>query len=1161
MASYRKGESLGLQGIVSLIVLCLAILVLISFYLPAEVSGAMGVFFRYVAYGLCGPLYHCIPLLLLLTAWLGFRHKRHGLPKQLIVHCLIMYMLVAALIQFFTLDQNAFIKQVEQMTQFYQHTQANLWFAQSEVRATTSINLLWQASIEPGNFPLLQDVRPVGVLAGAFSLAFHELFGSLVGKIVLLILLAGEIRIIFGFSLLEWLITLKDVLLASNENIKQAVHETMQELAEQKANDLEAGESYAKLSAPDLTDDVTLAADALPEPIEANSGKVLEAINELNNEPNTNEAADIVDKVNSAPIVTAYEAELEPYTANKSVELAQKMDFNQTVNTETDDTTHKVEAEKLETKVENASNRNLQVEPKLIDSNAWRKQANSKIWAKVEAANLFNPSFKASSELAKEAPKIAQPISPLDNRPATQFGEMSLSPETSVSNEPQTEVVLPQKTVSNLKAHSEPLANQAEQAALNREYDILNKSSLQPQFAVVEEKINVDPFDLDPTADEIGTQLPTDKQLMTDFNIWTQAKNRQAYMNNGEMTDLEPNNVKDLSINSAANNNSAVTESRPTNMQPEMHSQAERTDLQLGTEADSLVETKEVPSEDISVHDDNKQAISKGSRTNKNVELLADLDLANNEPEHSTRSANVKYTQREAKDSLLKESALQQLVEKPAMNKPDYVFPDISLLTEVKNNSNSNNTEQIRAQADKLESTLKSFGVDAEVINITTGPTITRFELSPGIGVKVSKIVNLNDDIALSLAATGVRIEAPIPGKSAIGIEIPNKEKRVVDLRSLLVSSKWLENQQPLKVALGRDIPGQALIADLADMTHTLIAGATGSGKSICINAILISLLYHCQPDELKLILVDPKVVELSVYNGIPHLLAPVVTDPKKAAKALNWACGEMERRYTLLAKAQVRDIKSYNEYVNSHAGFRQSHVDSNGQLVYEIMQHMPYLVVVIDELADLMMTAPQEVEDAINRIAAKGRACGIHLILATQRPSVDVITGVIKANVPSRIAFAVSSQVDSRTILDGSGAEKLLGKGDMLYNPRGAIKSTRGQGAFISDQDVEAVVKFIKENNVAYIDEATVVDIFVDKSDDNKNVKANSDQDELFDAAVETILDAGYASVSILQRRLNIGYPRAGRLIDSLEQAGFIGPANSSKPREIKISRSDWEK
>ena len=400
-----------------------------------------------------------------------------------------------------------------------------------------------------------------------------------------------------------------------------------------------------------------------------------------------------------------------------------------------------------------------------------------------------------------------------------------------------------------------------------------------------------------------------------------------------------------------------------------------------------------------------------------------------------------------------------------------------------------------------------------------------------------------------------MRIEAPIPGKSAIGIEIPNKDKRIVDLRSILAGNDWKNNNKPLKVALGRDIPGQPIVADLADMTHTLIAGATGSGKSICINAILISLLYHCHPKDLKLIMVDPKVVELSVYNGIPHLLVPVVTDPKKAAEALNWACVEMGRRYELLARAAVRDIKSYNEYVAKNQGVRKTVKQTDGQMVYEVMEHMPYLVVIIDELADLMMTAPQEVEDAINRIAAKGRACGIHLILATQRPSVDVITGVIKANVPSRIAFAVSSQVDSRTILDGSGAEKLLGKGDMLYNPRGAIKPLRGQGAFISDQDVEAVVDFLKEADADYVTEP--VDIFTSQNNGTGDNSTDNDRDELFDAAVEIIMEAGYASVSILQRRLNIGYPRAGRLIDSLERAGIIGPANGSKPREIRISRN----
>lgn len=1162
MAAYRrKSGQMGVQGIVSLIVLCLAILVFISFYLPEEVSGAMGVFWRYISFGLCGPLYHCILILLLLTAWLGFQHRRQGLPKQLVVHCLLLYLIIGALLQFFTLDQKAFIAQVEQMTQFYQHTEPSLWFAKSSVRATTSVSLLWQASIEPVNFPLLQNVRPVGILAGTFSLALHELFGSLVGKIVLLILLAGELRIIFGFSLLEWLLAAKDVVITSNANIKQAVHETMQELAAQKAEDEAAlAELYPELNAPQdkqgnlanyifpqltalkkvksesesadlnatLVDNDVSSSASPSEPAALTSSSETKIVAQELGDNNSTDSKDSV-----MPLANEQEkiVEIKPNLAATPIASTENEQEQQTEQIELKVVDNTANYEHKDDSVQNV------IEPELIDHNAWRRKTKQRIWQSVEQANLFSAQTNGNMQ-AKRIIASAETVLPdLSFNNETKAKPILQALDINLHNSKQAQK---QKVNSKEAIELKQQVEKAEQQALNREYDLLNQSSLQPQFSFVEQEVSVDPFALNPEAKELANQLPSDSDLLADFSIWTEAKNKQAYVNSETKAiskdNIRPTILPHLDVELSSNNATSKLD---------LAEIKEKVGSELAKEAEFVDSSNNV----------------KKAENSKNVELLADLDLAHDKeldiPEEKPKQ---KYSEQESKDSLLKASALQAIIKPQAVSKRPYVFPSLELLTELKNNTNSNNAELIRAQADKLENTLKSFGVEAEVINITTGPTITRFELTPGVGVKVAKIVNLADDIALSLAATGVRIEAPIPGKSAIGIEIPNKEKRVVDLRSLLASSKWQENKKALKVALGRDIPGLAVIADLADMTHTLIAGATGSGKSICINAILISLLYHCLPQDLKLIMVDPKVVELSVYNGIPHLLAPVVTDPKKAAKALNWACLEMEKRYQLLAKAQVRDIKSYNEFVASHAGLHKSQLDNNGQLVYEVMEHMPYLVIVIDELADLMMTAPQEVEDAINRIAAKGRACGMHLILATQRPSVDVITGVIKANVPSRIAFAVSSQVDSRTILDGSGAEKLLGKGDMLYNPRGAIKPVRGQGAYISDQDVEAVVDFIKTQNADYVDD-NPVDIFLEKSGSTDTNSSNSEeQDDLFDAAIETILDAGYASVSILQRRLNIGYPRAGRLVDSLEKAGFIGPANGSKPREILISRSEWE-
>ena len=449
------------------------------------------------------------------------------------------------------------------------------------------------------------------------------------------------------------------------------------------------------------------------------------------------------------------------------------------------------------------------------------------------------------------------------------------------------------------------------------------------------------------------------------------------------------------------------------------------------------------------------------------------------------------------------------------------------------------------AEGMKLVAALRSFGIETKLGEVTRGPAITRFEVVPAPGIKVSRITNLSDDIALALAAQSIRIEAPIPGKSAVGIEVPNKQVAPVHLGNLLESSAFRNSESPLTVALGKDIPGSPILCDLAKMPHLLIAGSTGSGKSVCINSILISILCHATPAQVRMIMVDPKVVELAVYNGIPHLLCPVVTDAKKAANALNWAVREMTDRYAKFAEAAVRDFKGYNEYQRM-----------NGE------NELPLILVVIDELADLMQVASKEVEESISRLTAMARAAGIHLLIATQRPSVDVITGVIKANIPSRIAFAVSSQVDSRTILDMVGAEKLLGKGDMLYYPQSAAKPVRGQGAFVSDKEVEEIIGYIKANNAVQYDEETaeaIVNATKSGSPASSGGSDNDGEDELFNDAVDVVLQAGYASVSILQRRLNLGYPRASRLIDRMADKGYIGPFEGSKPRKILIDPAQW--
>ncbi len=471
-----------------------------------------------------------------------------------------------------------------------------------------------------------------------------------------------------------------------------------------------------------------------------------------------------------------------------------------------------------------------------------------------------------------------------------------------------------------------------------------------------------------------------------------------------------------------------------------------------------------------------------------------------------------------------------------------YAYPPYELLCE--DNSDGRNVKNYRNQvlegAKKLEETLTSFGVSAKVVNVTRGPTVTRYELSPSAGVKVSRIVNLSDDIALNLAAPGIRIEAPIPGKAAIGIEVPNKEVNMVRLRDVIESNEFAQHASKLAFAVGKDVSGEIIVSDISKMPHLLIAGATGSGKSVCINSLIVSLLYKSSPEEVKLLMIDPKVVELGVYNGIPHLLIPVVTEPKKAAGALNWAVQEMVNRYKLFADKAVRDIKGYNELM-ARTGEQQI---------------MPQIVIIIDELADLMMVAPNDVEDAICRLAQMARAAGMHLVIATQRPSVDVITGVIKANIPSRISFAVSSQIDSRTILDMAGAEKLLGRGDMLLHPVGKAKPIRVQGANITDAEVEKVVEYVKTQGNAEYDDNIIEEI---NSEDTSVSNDNGDNDELLPKAIELVVDAGQASVSLIQRKFKVGYARAARIVDQMEARGIVGGFEGSKPRQILINKQQW--
>jgi DNA segregation ATPase FtsK/SpoIIIE, S-DNA-T family len=510
--------------------------------------------------------------------------------------------------------------------------------------------------------------------------------------------------------------------------------------------------------------------------------------------------------------------------------------------------------------------------------------------------------------------------------------------------------------------------------------------------------------------------------------------------------------------------------------------------------------------------------------------IISDFTAArSNEIEQEREQENVEGVEEEASPPL----AFSE------MENADYQLPPLDLLHLPKQANQAKDHANIYANARKLEKTFQSFGVKAKVTQVHLGPAVTKYEVYPDVGVKVSKIVSLSDDLALALAAKDIRIEAPIPGKSAIGIEVPNEEIATVSLREVLEAIDHYKQDAKLLIPLGRDISGEVVAAELNKMPHLLIAGATGSGKSVCINGIIISLLMRTKPHEVKLMMIDPKMVELSVYNGIPHLLAPVVTNPKKASQALKKVVQEMERRYELFSHTGTRNIEGYNEYVQRH-----------NQESEEKQPLLPYIVVIIDELADLMMVASSDVEDSITRLAQMARAAGIHLIIATQRPSVDVITGVIKANIPSRIAFSVSSQTDSRTILDMAGAEKLLGRGDMLFLPMGASKPVRVQGAFVSDEEVEEVVDFvISQQKAQYYEEMMV---------NEENDESEEFDDELYEEAVRLVVEMQSASVSMLQRRFRIGYNRAARLIDAMEARGVVGPYEGSKPRAVLISKEN---
>ncbi|WP_413381500.1 DNA translocase FtsK [Alkalihalobacillus sp. 1P02AB] len=553
-----------------------------------------------------------------------------------------------------------------------------------------------------------------------------------------------------------------------------------------------------------------------------------------------------------------------------------------------------------------------------------------------------------------------------------------------------------------------------------------------------------------------------------------------------------------------------------------------------GKKAKITDELKQAPELDDSpepeIVDFAERAYSKSVEARENAELKTKQDKKNQDKLNESDN----HQTEEQPEVALMATAIEE-------NK-DYQLPSFDLLQSPTLANQSNDRQRLTSNARKLEQTLESFGVKAKVMKVHLGPSVTKYEVNPSVGVKVSKIVNLVDDLALALAAKDIRIEAPIPGKSAIGIEVPNQEVAIVTLREVLDSDKSKADTNVLSVALGRDISGEPVLAPLNKMPHLLVAGATGSGKSVCINGIITSILLKAKPHEVKLMMIDPKMVELNMYNGIPHLLTPVVTEPKKASQALKKVVAEMERRYDLFSNSGTRNIEGYNEYI------RRSNEGQQAKQPF-----LPYIVVIVDELADLMMVASGDVEDSIARLAQMARASGIHMIIATQRPSVDVITGVIKANIPSRIAFGVSSQVDSRTIIDSAGAEKLLGRGDMLYLPVGATKPTRVQGAFLSDDEVEGIVSYvISQQKAQYIEEMT--------PSEEVQTTNHEETDDLYEDAVDLVTEMNTASVSMIQRRFRVGYARAARIIDQMEERGVVGPYEGSKPREVLVAKKNDE-
>ncbi|MGP7818413.1 DNA translocase FtsK [Niallia sp. 01092] len=778
-------------------------------------------------------------------------------------------------------------------------------------------------------------------------------------------------------------------------------------------------------------------------------------------------------------------------------------------------------------------------------SNEWKKEIDSKVIYQYPKGKFRFPVIPDNTTEENRRENRQREFTKERNRPVSQTSNIE---RKQPQNEPVLKNTTPKEnlnkikkpfrlteTISPIYGYNRPVQkgktqNNKEIVAPVKEYvaSIQDKDKQEENFLLFEEEISA------------GLQIQDDVSL--EREISKKVDEKQSFFDDEEA---------DILVQTDPKNDFVITEE----VQEEMEQSTDRlleeaveieeailqqdpTSTEL-TEEDSIVEIVEKENIMLSSNDvcdkkencTNTEEIKPKGTSIKRGPLPFNVLMLNKDRQYMQKK---KLEENSANKSIQQQSIEKRPVEIEEMDIPYYAFPAINLLhppiMKVEND------DWIQEQTSVLDDTFTNFNVQAKVVNVTQGPSVTRYEVQPAPGVKVSKITNLSDDLKLSLAAKDIRIEAPIPGKHTIGIEVPNHSSRPVLISEIINSAAFKESASPLTVALGLDIAGKPIVTDLRKMPHGLIAGATGSGKSVCINTMLVSLLYKSKPEELKLLLIDPKMVELAPYNYIPHLASPVITDVKAATAALKWAVEEMERRYELLAHSGVRDITKYNQLAEEHKRYSDK---------------LPYIVIVIDELADLMMMAPADVEEAISRIAQKARACGIHLLIATQRPSVDVITGLIKANVPTRIAFSVSSQIDSRTVIDISGAEKLLGKGDMLFLENGTSKPVRLQGTFVSDEEIDDVVRHVRnEQKPEYLFEQEEL---------LKKVQMTEEEDELFYEACEFIIEQGGASTSSLQRRFKIGYNRAARLIDMMEKQGFISEAKGTKPRDVLITEGEF--